>query len=146
MVVHSSTKIFQIGCLIALLLSSASTLDAATVADVVTRLGGLNAQHKREVLVKGAQAEGELVCYGTILVNEFGALVKSSTPVILSLISALFRTAPGRAEPVFQRSARRRASRGPHPGEFELWLSTDERESRPFVSGAQPGTVFRRNV
>ena len=76
MVVHSSTKIFQIGCLIALLLSSASTLDAVTVADVVTRLGGLNAQHKREVLVKGAQAEGELVCYGTILVNEFGALGK----------------------------------------------------------------------
>ncbi|HEX2229230.1 MAG TPA: extracellular solute-binding protein [Candidatus Binatia bacterium] len=76
MVFHSSRKLFQIGCLISLLLSSASTLDAATVSDVVTRLGGRNAQHKREGLVKGAQAEGELVFYGTILVNEFSALGK----------------------------------------------------------------------
>jgi iron(III) transport system substrate-binding protein len=63
-------------CLISWLLSSTPVLTAATVADVAAKLGTLNAQQKREVLAKGAQAEGELVFYGTILVNEFGALGK----------------------------------------------------------------------
>jgi iron(III) transport system substrate-binding protein len=51
-------------------------LSAATVSDVTAKLIGLNAQQKRDLLVKGAQAEGELVFYGTILVNEFSALGK----------------------------------------------------------------------
>ena len=51
-------------------------LSAATISDVTAKLNGLNPQQRRDVLVKGTRSEGELVFYGTILVNEFAALGK----------------------------------------------------------------------
>ena len=52
-------------------------VDAATIAEVTAKVSSLNPQDKQNVLVKGAQEEGELVYYGTILVNEFTELGKS---------------------------------------------------------------------
>ena len=46
------------------------------LAEVTTKLSSLDPQQRRDLLVKGAQVEGELVFYGTILVNEFTALGK----------------------------------------------------------------------
>jgi iron(III) transport system substrate-binding protein len=59
-----------------LVLIFAAALHAATMAEVTAKLATLNAQQKRDFLVKGAQAEGELMFYGTILVDEFSALGK----------------------------------------------------------------------
>jgi iron(III) transport system substrate-binding protein len=59
-----------------LMVSSPRVVSGATIADVDARLSWLGSQQQREMLVKGAQAEGELVFYGTILVNEFTALGK----------------------------------------------------------------------
>ena len=50
---------------------------AETLSEVTAKIGSLNAQEKRDFLVKGAQKEGELVYYGTLLVNEFTALGKA---------------------------------------------------------------------
>lgn len=50
---------------------------AATAADVAAKVSSLAGAAKREVLVKGAQREGELVYYGTILINEFTELGKA---------------------------------------------------------------------
>ena len=54
----------------------AAALHAATMAEVTANLAKLSAQQKRDFLVKGAQAERELMFYGTILVDEFTALGK----------------------------------------------------------------------
>jgi len=52
-------------------------IDAATIAEVTAKVSSLNPQDKQNFLVKGAQKEGELVYYGTILVNEFSELSKA---------------------------------------------------------------------
>ena len=49
---------------------------AATIAEVSSKLSTLTAQQRRDFLVKGAQAEHELMFYGTILVDEFTSLGK----------------------------------------------------------------------
>jgi iron(III) transport system substrate-binding protein len=56
---------------------TAGIVHSATIAEVTSKVSSLNAQDKREFLVKGAQREGELVYYGTILVNEFTELGKA---------------------------------------------------------------------
>jgi iron(III) transport system substrate-binding protein len=58
-------------------ISAAGGIDAATIAEVTAKVGTLSAQEKRNLLVSGAQKEGELVYYGTILVNEFTELGKA---------------------------------------------------------------------
>jgi iron(III) transport system substrate-binding protein len=63
-------------CLTFLLLTSANAVRGSTLSDVTTKLSSLNPQQKRDLLIKGAQAEGEVVFYGTILANEFTALGK----------------------------------------------------------------------
>jgi iron(III) transport system substrate-binding protein len=64
-------------CQSLLSISAAGGLDAATVAEVTSKVSALNAREKRDFLVNGAQKEGELVYYGTILVNEFTELGKA---------------------------------------------------------------------
>jgi Bacterial extracellular solute-binding protein len=66
---------FLCQCLISIF--AAGGIEAATIADVTSKVHSLNAQEKRDFLVKGAQKEGELVYYGTILVNEFSELGKA---------------------------------------------------------------------
>ncbi|HEX7227834.1 MAG TPA: hypothetical protein VF353_08665 [Candidatus Binatia bacterium] len=56
-------------CQSLLFISIASRIDAASIAEVTAKVGTLNPQDKQNFLVKGAQKEGELVYYGTILVN-----------------------------------------------------------------------------
>lgn len=64
-------------CQLLLLICVVARINAATIADVTSKVQSLNAQEKRDFLVKGAQKEGELVYYGTILVNEFTELGKA---------------------------------------------------------------------
>ena len=64
-------------CQLLLFISIAGRIDAATLAEVTAKVSSLNPQDKQNVLVKGAQKEGELVYYGTILVNEFTELGKA---------------------------------------------------------------------
>jgi iron(III) transport system substrate-binding protein len=59
------------------LLITAPGVRGATLAEVTSKIGGLNPQEKREALIKGAQQEAELVYYGTLLVNEFTVLGKA---------------------------------------------------------------------
>ena len=66
---------FLCRCLISIF--AAGGIEVTTIADVTTKVHSLNAQEKRDFLVKGAQKEGELVYYGTILVNEFSELGKA---------------------------------------------------------------------
>jgi iron(III) transport system substrate-binding protein len=51
--------------------------DAATIAEVTAKVSSLKSQDKENFLVQGSQKEGELVYYGTILVNEFTELGKA---------------------------------------------------------------------
>ena len=67
---------FSVMTLLSVMMIVAATLHAATMAKVTAQLATLNAQQKRDFLVKGAQAERELMFYGTILVDEFTALGK----------------------------------------------------------------------
>ena len=64
-------------CQLLLWSSVVARIDAATIAEVTAKVGTLSAQEKRNFLVSGAQKEGELVYYGTILVNEFTELGKA---------------------------------------------------------------------
>lgn len=59
-----------------LVLIFATALRAATMAEVSANLAKLNGQQKHDFLVKGAQAERELMFYGTLLVDEFTPLAK----------------------------------------------------------------------
>ena len=52
-------------------------IDAAPIAEVTAKVSSLNPQDKQNLLVKGAQKEGELVYYGTMLANEFSDLGKA---------------------------------------------------------------------
>ena len=49
---------------------------AATVAEVITKAKSLKPQERMSYLLKGAQAEGELVYYGTLPIDEFVPLAR----------------------------------------------------------------------
>jgi len=49
---------------------------AATVAEVTAKIKSLKQQEKIDYLVKGAQAEGEMVYYGTLPIDEFLPLAR----------------------------------------------------------------------
>jgi len=53
-------------CIVAVLylLTLASSVGAATIAEVAAKIKSLKSQEKLNYLLKGAQAEGELACYG----------------------------------------------------------------------------------
>src|SRR5215471_1282940 len=51
-------------------------LQAATVAEVTAKIKSLKQQDKIDYLVKGAQAEGEMVYYGTLPIDEFLPLAR----------------------------------------------------------------------
>ena len=48
----------------------------ATIAEVAAKVKSLKTQEKINYLFKGAQAEGELVYYGTLPINEFLPLAR----------------------------------------------------------------------
>jgi hypothetical protein len=50
--------------------------NGATMAEVAQKIKSLKPQDKIHHLLKGAQAEGELVYYGTLPINEFLPLVR----------------------------------------------------------------------
>jgi iron(III) transport system substrate-binding protein len=50
--------------------------DAATLAEVAAKIKSLNRQEKIRYLLKGAQAEGEMVYYGTLPIDEFLPLAR----------------------------------------------------------------------
>ena len=50
---------------------AAELVHAATLADVTSKVRSLKPQEKLDVLTRGARAEGELVFYGTLPINEF---------------------------------------------------------------------------
>ncbi len=50
---------------------AAELVHAATLADVISKVRALKPQEKLDVLTRGARAEGELVFYGTLPINEF---------------------------------------------------------------------------
>ena len=63
----------------AILISSANAtvaLYAATIAEVAAKIRSLKPQERTSYLLKGAQAEGELVYYGTLPVDEFLPLAR----------------------------------------------------------------------
>src|SRR5687768_16996336 len=64
-------------CQSLLFILMAGSSGAATMSEVTAKVSTLNPQDKQSFLVKGAQKEGELVYYGTILVNEFSELGKA---------------------------------------------------------------------
>src|ERR1043166_1065703 len=49
---------------------------AATIAEVIAQIKPLKTQERLNYLAKGAQAEGELVYYGTLPIDEFLPLAK----------------------------------------------------------------------
>jgi len=53
-----------------------SSLGAATIAEVVAKIKPLKPQEKLNYLVQGARAEGELVYYGTLPIDEFLPLAR----------------------------------------------------------------------
>ena len=63
----------------AILISSANAtvaLYAATIAEVAAKIRSLKPQERTSYLLKGAQAEGELVYYGTLPIDEFLPLAR----------------------------------------------------------------------
>lgn len=69
---------FVLGLLISLatFFWMASPGGAATIAEVAAKVKPLSQQEKLRYLLKGAQAEGELVYYGTLPINEFLPLAR----------------------------------------------------------------------
>ena len=55
---------------------AARLVEAATLAEVISKVRSLKPQDKLDVLTRGARAEGELVFYGTLPINEFTPLGK----------------------------------------------------------------------
>jgi hypothetical protein len=63
----------------AILISCANAtvvLYAATIAEVAAKIRSLKPQERTSYLLKGAQAEGELVYYGTLPIDEFLPLAR----------------------------------------------------------------------
>ena len=62
---------------LALATFSTTAASGATVAEVVEKAKSLKQKEKLDYLAKGAQAEGELVYYGTLPIDEFLPLAKA---------------------------------------------------------------------
>ena len=56
--------------------NATGTLYAATIAEVAAKIRSLKPQERTGYLLKGAQAEGELVYYGTLPIDEFLPLAR----------------------------------------------------------------------
>jgi hypothetical protein len=67
---------------VCLFISVSAVTRGATVAEVAEKVKSLKQQEKLDYLAKGAQAEGELVYYGTLPIDEFLPLAKIFMPVI----------------------------------------------------------------
>jgi len=63
-------------CIVAFCAAAAIPVDGATVAEVAAKIKPLKQQDKINYLLKGAQAEGELVYYGTLPIDEFLPLAR----------------------------------------------------------------------
>jgi iron(III) transport system substrate-binding protein len=61
---------------VAVILSLTIPADAATLAEVAAKIKSLNQREKIRYLLKGAQAEGEMVYYGTLPIDEFLPLAR----------------------------------------------------------------------
>ena len=73
------TVIVAIACFalhVCLFILASTTARGATVAEVVEKVKSLKQKEKLDYLAKGAQAEGELVYYGTLPIDEFLPLAK----------------------------------------------------------------------
>jgi iron(III) transport system substrate-binding protein len=68
--------ILRVLLLIGAVLSQSAASHAATVAEVAGKIKSLNQQEKMRYLLKGAQAEGEMVYYGTLPIDEFLPLAR----------------------------------------------------------------------
>ena len=60
----------------AVILSLTIPTDAATLAEVTRKTKSLNQREKNRYLLKGAEAEGEMVYYGTLPIDEFLPLAR----------------------------------------------------------------------
>ena len=56
--------------------NATGTLYAATIAEIAVKIRSLKPQERTSYLLKGAQAEGELVYYGTLPIDEFLPLAR----------------------------------------------------------------------
>jgi hypothetical protein len=73
------TVIVAIACCalhVCLCIIASTAASGATVAEVVEKVKSLKQKEKLDYLAKGAQAEGELVYYGTLPIDEFRPLAK----------------------------------------------------------------------
>jgi iron(III) transport system substrate-binding protein len=61
---------------VCLFMLASTPVQGATMADVAAKIKSLKQQEKLNYLVKGAQAEGELVYYGTLPIDEFLPLAR----------------------------------------------------------------------
>jgi hypothetical protein len=61
----------------------------ATVAEVAEKVKSLKQKEKLDYLAKGAHAEGELVYYGTLPIDEFLPLARFLTPVIVPWLCSI---------------------------------------------------------
>jgi iron(III) transport system substrate-binding protein len=62
--------------LVCFLVVASAPVQAATIAEVAAKVKSLKPQEKLDYLAKGARAEGELVYYGTIPIDEFLPLAR----------------------------------------------------------------------
>ncbi len=60
--------------LFTLILLPSWNLRAATMAEVISKIGSLSAKQAEETLAAGAKQEGQMVYYGTLPVNQFAVL------------------------------------------------------------------------
>src|SRR5581483_543895 len=98
---------------------------AATVAEIIAKIKPLKNPERLNYLLKGAQAEGELVYYGTLPIDEFLPLAR----VFNARHPALLRAAGRHSQPHADGSARRAARRRRDSGRSELRLSIAQRQS-----------------
>ncbi|HJU63305.1 MAG TPA: hypothetical protein VJ864_14775, partial [Candidatus Binatia bacterium] len=61
---------------LALFILASTEANGATIAEVAAKTKSLKQKEKLEYLAKGAQAEGEMVYYGTLPIDEFLPLAK----------------------------------------------------------------------
>ncbi len=62
---------------VCLFILAADAVPAATIAEVAAKIKSLKQQEKLDYLARGARAEGELVYYGTIPIDEFLPLARA---------------------------------------------------------------------
>ena len=75
---HQAPKVIAIGLssLFVVLVLASTPADSVTIAEVAAKIKSLKQQEKINYLLKGAQAEGELVYYGTLPIDEFLPLAR----------------------------------------------------------------------